>query len=282
MVDIDKWLVETNIQFDNIKKGELSIFFQKLYQNYFKMGNAYTEKSLHVVYQKYSIIRLEFSRDGMQVFSEKPNNGENNNRDLMIQKIINGFEIPENIKCLPLTSESLNSILEFILKARKQLLGDKKYLEKLISTDEVKNQLELINYNEIGMDTESIANVKIRKGQALFRNSLMTVEPKCKICGLKYRELLIASHIKPWKDCNDFERLDPNNGFLLCPNHDKLFDRAYITFDENGMIIISKRINKEQLKLLNIDKNIKINISNESKKYLKYHRNIFESKDKGY
>lgn len=246
------------------------------------MGNAYTEKSLHVVYQKYSIIRLEFSRDGMQVFSEKPNNGENNNRDLMIQKIINGFEIPENIKCLPLTSESLNSILEFILKARKQLLGDKKYLEKLISTDEVKNQLELINYNEIGMDTESIANVKIRKGQALFRNSLMTVEPKCKICGLKYRELLIASHIKPWKDCNDFERLDPNNGFLLCPNHDKLFDRAYITFDENGMIIISKRINKEQLKLLNIDKNIKINISNESKKYLKYHRNIFESKDKGY
>ncbi|ENK0837964.1 hypothetical protein AB2Z22_001290 [Clostridium botulinum] len=72
-----------------------------------------------------------------------------------------------------MTSESLNESLEFILEARKPLLDNKKYLERLMNANQVDNQLKLINYNEIGRDTESIYNIKVRKGQALFSNSLM-------------------------------------------------------------------------------------------------------------
>ncbi|MCI6152936.1 MAG: HNH endonuclease [Fusobacterium perfoetens] len=95
---------------------------------------------------------------------------------------------------------------------------------------------------------------------------------KCKICGLSNIELLVASHIKPWSKSIDEEKLDCNNGFLLCPNHDALFDGGFISFDDEGNILISKRLTEEDLKLLHLDKNIKIDISEKNKKYLEYHR----------
>ena len=57
--------------------------------------------------------------------------------------------------------------------------------------------------------------------------------------------VLIASHIKPWKDSDENERLDIDNGLLLCPNHDKAFDRGYISFDDNGLIITTIQYNDE-------------------------------------
>ena len=53
-------------------------------------------------------------------------------------------------------------------------------------------------------------------------------------------ELLVASHIKPWSISDANEKLDIHNGLLMCPNHDKLFDRGYISFDDTGRILISE------------------------------------------
>jgi len=36
--------------------------------------------------------------------------------------------------------------------------------------------------------------------------------------------LLRASHIKPWRDSDSRERLDPANGLSACPDHDAVFD----------------------------------------------------------
>jgi len=121
-------------------------------------------------------------------------------------------------------------------------------------------------------ETEKEQLIKIRIGQGKFKNKLLCYDSKCKICGLSNQSLLIASHIKPWKDSNNMERLDVNNGFLLCSNHDSLFDKGYVTFNNEGKILISEQLSKSDYELLNLNSNILISINDENKKYLEWHR----------
>lgn len=134
--------------------------------------------------------------------------------------------------------------------------------------------------NEVGEVIERV--VKARKNQNKFREALFKRESKCKICGLAHKELLIASHIKPWSKSTPEEKLNPFNGFLLCPNHDSLFDKHLISFKDNGEIILSKRLSEKEQELLNINKDIVINIEEENKKFLKEHRDVFYEIEKAY
>ena len=134
--------------------------------------------------------------------------------------------------------------------------------------------------NEVGEVIERV--VKARKNQNKFREALFKKESKCKICGLAHKELLIASHIKPWSKSTPDEKLNPFNGFLLCSNHDSLFDKHLISFQDNGEIIISKRLSEKEQELLNINKDIVINIEDGNKKFLKEHRYVFYETEKAY
>jgi len=72
--------------------------------------------------------------------------------------------------------------------------------------------------------------------------------------------LLIVSHIKAWSKCDKSEKYDTYNGFLFYPNHDKLFDKGFITFGDNGNIIISSELNSITKILSGINANMKIGI----------------------
>lgn len=87
--------------------------------------------------------------------------------------------------------------------------------------------------------TEKEALVQSRRGQGLFRQRLLAVEKRCRITGVADPEFLIASHIKPWRDSNNKERLDGENGLLLTPTIDRLFDRGFIGFEDSGELIVS-------------------------------------------
>lgn len=69
------------------------------------------------------------------------------------------------------------------------------------------------------------------------------------------------------------EKIDVNNGLLLCPNHDKLFDNGYISFDNDGKILISNDLEKDDRIFMNINDNMSINLYEESKEYMAFHRN---------
>lgn len=118
--------------------------------------------------------------------------------------------------------------------------------------------------------------IEARVNQSYFRNCLISKYKKCCLCNVSSNELLIASHIKPWSASNKYEKLDEDNGLLLYPNHDALFDSGYISFDDNGRILISNSLSKNEYIFMNVNINMRIEINNQSKKYLKYHReNIF-------
>ena len=89
--------------------------------------------------------------------------------------------------------------------------------------------------------------------------------------------LLIASHIKPWAVSDLKERIDPNNGFILSPLYDKLFDRGYITFSDDKRVSISNWLSRQVIGRIGIKENQMFQflpINDARAKYLEYHRNM--------
>jgi predicted restriction endonuclease len=115
--------------------------------------------------------------------------------------------------------------------------------------------------------------VKARRGQGIFKSTLQMIEKRCRITGLKDSVHLRASHIKPWCKCDDFERLDGNNGLLLSPHIDHLFDRGFISFKDSGDLLVADLLKEQVLKTWGISP--KLNAGRfrpEQIKYLEYHR----------
>jgi putative restriction endonuclease len=84
--------------------------------------------------------------------------------------------------------------------------------------------------------TQRLRLVQARLGQGRFREDLFKYWEGCAITGIDRADLLRASHIKPWRSSSNAERLSSHNGLLLLPQYDHLFDRGYITFDEQGQL----------------------------------------------
>ncbi|MBN1051609.1 hypothetical protein DV092_06005 [Clostridium botulinum] len=119
----------------------------------------------------------------------------------------------------------------------------------------------------------SKATVKVRTSQKKFRDELIDKYGCCQICGIDEPNLLKASHSKPFSVCNNEESVDVYDGLLLCDKHDGVYDKGYITFDDQGNIIVSDKLSKENIKRLNLTYDIKIELEQEHIKYIKYHRN---------
>lgn len=92
-------------------------------------------------------------------------------------------------------------------------------------------------------DLEKVQITKARRGQGIFRTNVRLIEHRCRLTGVENIKHLRASHIKPWKASDDSEKIDGNNGLLLSPHVDHLFDRGFITFKNTGDLIISKELN---------------------------------------
>jgi len=124
-------------------------------------------------------------------------------------------------------------------------------------------------------DTERTQIVRARRGQGEYRSNVLEVEKRCRITGVERAEHLVASHCKPWRDCeNAYERLDGENGLMLTPTVDHLFDRGFIGFESNGRLVISPSANITALEKMGIPTTKNFNVGNFSegqKDYLEYH-----------
>ncbi|MEW4108339.1 HNH endonuclease [Bacillus thuringiensis] len=120
--------------------------------------------------------------------------------------------------------------------------------------------------------TERELIIKSRIGQSAFKKALLAIERKCRLCEVTDERFLIASHIKPWSQSNNQERLDVNNGLLLCPNHDALFDKGYISFDKDGSILISDSLDEATNIVLNINGIMNIRMNESQQEYIEWHR----------
>ena len=130
--------------------------------------------------------------------------------------------------------------------------------------------------------TERISLIKARNGQGKFRSNVINIMPSCPFTGISDSFLLRASHIIPWSQCrNNHERLDGYNGLTLTPSYDVLFDRGLISFNNDGSLLVSSKLNSQIIISLNLISGKIYNIQNltgNRNLYLEFHRNnIFKS-----
>lgn len=138
----------------------------------------------------------------------------------------------------------------------------------------LKKKLEFLEKEDL--QSEEIREAKQRKYQNKLREFLLDTRKHCEVSRVQTKELLVASHIKPWKDCREREKYDPDNLLLLSAHFDKLFDRGLISFQNNGKILISPHLSKPERERLNLYGNEKLENLPSSKMcdYLKFHRKL--------
>jgi putative restriction endonuclease len=124
-------------------------------------------------------------------------------------------------------------------------------------------------------DTERVALVSARRGQGLFKARVRAVEHRCRVTLVENIEHLVASHCKPWRDSTNEERLSAENGLLLTPSIDHLFDRGFISFEDKGRLLISGVADRESLKKMGVETEARVDVgvfTQGQRRYLEYHR----------
>ncbi len=153
------------------------------------------------------------------------------------------------------------------------MLDVMKEFEPLIDEDsEYEIEME-INQRHLEGDLEKIQIVKARRGQGLFKANVRLIEDHCRVTGVSEIKHLRASHIKPWSKSDDLEKLNGHNGLLLSPHVDHLFDQGFISFKQQGELVVSKKLNVSVLDDWEIE--IQANVgafSSFQEEFLIYHR----------
>jgi hypothetical protein len=131
-------------------------------------------------------------------------------------------------------------------------------VEDLLQRDQ--DDLEERQQDEVGIaarqdltPTQKYQQIKARRGQGIFRERVRQREPSCRLTGVSNPRHLRASHIQPWAASNDGERLDGNNGLMLAPHIDHLFDKADISFEDNGSLLVLNEEIRELLTCWGVD-----------------------------
>lgn len=123
--------------------------------------------------------------------------------------------------------------------------------------------------------TERQTLVNSRIGQGRFKDNVKQIESRCRITKVDRAEHLRASHLKPWRDADNAERLNGENGLLLTPSIDHLFDRGFISFEDNGDLLMSPVSHKESLRKMGVPIDSVFNtgaFTEGQKEFLDYHR----------
>ncbi len=123
--------------------------------------------------------------------------------------------------------------------------------------------------------SEKEALVLARRGQGLFRQRVQEIESACRITRVDRPEHLRASHCKRWRDCTNEERLDGENGLLLTPSIDHLFDRGFLSFHDDGRVLISPVAHRESLDRMGVatDQELRVGgFTRRQSEYLEFHR----------
>jgi len=135
--------------------------------------------------------------------------------------------------------------------------------------------VDVLNKSSVLPSTQREAVIQARIGQGQFRKNVSGIETHCRITKVNEPAHLRASHTKPWHSSTNDERLNGENGLLLTPTIDHLFDRGFISFEDNGDLLISPVARPRSLQSMGISFEPRTNVggfSSGQKGFLAYHR----------
>ena len=167
--------------------------------------------------------------------------------------------------------ESLSNSTARRIRAKQVALSRRIERQK----SELQQEQEIQDSKHLG-ETEKESLTKSRRGQGKFRRNVINRGPRCRVTGVGEPHL-IASHIKPWKDSTNDERIDGNNGLMLAPHIDHLFNDGYLSFKDDGTVLISDALDESVIERWNLATGMNVGVFADAQcAYLKYHReNVF-------
>jgi putative restriction endonuclease len=172
---------------------------------------------------------------------------------------------------------------EFVRASRGELLNDSRlHAPETAPIKEWEDHIQSALLANPRLDvTSKKALINARVGQGRFKENVRAVENSCRITGVFNGLHLIGSHIKPWRHSSNEERLDGENGLLLTPSIDHLFDKGHISFKNNGSLLISPAADRESLLRMGVRDESSVIIkpfSPRQQRHLEFHRDrIFAS-----
>jgi hypothetical protein len=264
----------------------------KLKNPYWSWGAV--DREANLVFLRVWKDHIESDKDGqkVQVYWKKPRNHSNGYAERLehLKAVENGAQAI-GILCQAVDSNSpgkrtIKSYDENQLLLLGSLSEDErfKYARVVghISIDELKNStlatdIKNIVSTEIAHPTTLQTLVDARVGQGKFRSEVLHLwNHRCAVTGSSILDAIRASHIKPWRDSTDFERLDPNNGLPLVANLDALFDAGLISFSTSGEMLVSSKLSDAEREIFDVmDKKLSKPPSSATAKYLIQHRAKF-------
>lgn len=145
------------------------------------------------------------------------------------------------------SSQQVHQGKQWILDQVRDVAARSQYERQLeVRTKQMQEDLAALEGDQSRESTTRQALIEARVGQGKFRADLLKeFAGRCAVSGLSLSPVLRASHIVPWREANDSQRLDPSNGLLLRADLDALFDFALITFDDRGKLLVSMLISAE-------------------------------------
>lgn len=127
-------------------------------------------------------------------------------------------------------------------------------------------------------ETQRLQLIQARIGQGIFRAQVLLKHPVCRVTQVADKRLLRASHIKPWRQSDNHERLDGANGIMLSPHVDALFDLGLVSFEDTGELLIRGDLSLEVLRLWSIPQHHDgPPFPADQHRYLQLHRSQMES-----
>lgn len=184
------------------------------------------------------------------------------------------FDGKGNEMYLALLSEALAETLLGLCDGHNEVQGCTSTLV-LGDLPSIDDEIQAIQNRGDIAPTQKLQLINARRGQGLFRANLCQIEHQCRVTGLDDSRHLIASHIKPWKSSDDFERTDGHNGLLLAPHIDHLFDKGFISFRDSGQMLVSPKTNPRIFDKWNLPQSINVgSFSMDQKIYLQYHNDV--------
>ena len=127
--------------------------------------------------------------------------------------------------------------------------------------------------------TQRLQLAKARIGQGLFRKRVIVLDGACRVTGVTDARVLVASHIKPWREADNADRLNGNNGILLSPHVDALFDEELLSFEDDGQMLVHPSLSPDVLYRWSIDPAKRVEpFRDEQRPFLARHRELFAAK----
>jgi len=178
-------------------------------------------------------------------------------------------------KVTPKSARFLKDLKEYLRKLPDTFpsMAAGEEVRNLTADDQEREELEKISTDRTIKRTTRVQLVRARIGQGLFRNRVERIEKGCRVIKATEPHLLRASHIKPWAKSSNQEKLDGENGLLLTPRIDHLFDQGYISFMDDGSLLLSERLPKRIVSEWRLPKRCHgAPFTPGQAKYLRYHR----------